>query len=324
MPNLNLTGPAYTILSNGTADQNVDGVASGVLTGGSGVLNFPISSTTGRGTGAYTISDSITFNFAFYIVNKSDLYILSIDPPDNPSFLLAGRALQSAATSVAPNGYYIPAVSGLDPDSGQNVVSIGTVQLTTSGSVTSATIYTNDAGTFAKNTYSNATYTFDPTTGRVTAFTGNPNQSPVAYLTATATEDDIAAFVVGTDASVTSGFVALQGTATPALSNGSVSGGYSFGTTEDISGLAGSATGTFVFDGKGGYSATIDTVNIGEGSTTPSEFFTGTVTINADGSGNFDNNNKVLVTNGPLIVAIDWTNVAQPQLYVFVQQTSAK
>ncbi len=314
-------------LSSGTADENVGGTASGALTGGSGTLNSTVSSTTGRGNGTYTIpngNNTLTFDFAFYIVNNSDLYILSTDQPVIPSFLLAGRALQSAATSVAPNGYYISAVSGVDPNNGENVVSIGTLQLATSGNVTSATIYTNDAGTYAKNTYSNATYTFDATTGRITAFTGDTSQSPVAYLTSTATEDDIAAFVVGTGATVTSGFVALQGTATPALSDSSVSGAYSFGTAEDISGKAGSQTGTFVFDGKGGYTGTVDTVISGEPSPTPSQSFTGTISINADGSGNFDNNNKVLVTNGPLIVAIDATNVSEPQIYVLVQQTSTK
>src|SRR5208337_3688785 len=63
-------------LSAGYADLNAGGTPSGELTGGGGTLNFAINATSGRGTGTYTIptaSGNLTFDFAFYILNGSDL-----------------------------------------------------------------------------------------------------------------------------------------------------------------------------------------------------------------------------------------------------------
>lgn len=44
------------------------------------------------------------------------------------------------------------------------------------------------------------------------------------------------------------------------------------------------------------------------------------LTVNTDGSGTFDSNTGVLVTNGTIILAIDATNGEQPLAYIFIKQ----
>lgn len=318
-------------LSNGTADDNIgggDGV-SGELTGGSGTLSA-VSATTGRGTGTYTIpttDGALTFDFAYYIVNGSDFYLISTDDPATiGNFILSGRALKASATSVALNGYYMAAVSGIDLSSGDgvgnNVVTIGTLQATSAGAIPTATIYTNDAGMYQSQPFSNGTYALDTSTGRVT-ITG-VGTAPVAYVTATADEDDIAAFVVGTDDFSSSGFLALQGTAAPNFGVSNLTGGYAFGSAEDVTGINGSEVGVFTFDGNGNYTAVLDNV-AATGGAQANQTASGTIVVNTDGSGSFDGGAEAFVTNGTLVLGIDASNGAtQPLLYVFVQQVTAQ
>jgi hypothetical protein len=317
-------------LSNGTADDNIGGTASGELDGGSGTLTA-VSTTTGRGTGTYTITTTdgpLTFDFAYYIVNGSDVLLVSTDDPATVgNFILSGRALVSSATSIALNGFYMAAISGIDLNgggAGNNSVEIATLQATGAGAIPTATLYANDAGTFGSQTFTNGAYALDTSTGRLTITgVGAAGTAPVAYLTATAGDDDIAAFLIGTDGNNSSGFLALQGTSAPDFTTSSVSGGFAFGSAEDVTGINGSLVGTFNFPGDGTYSRVLDIVTVGETTSQPDVAGTGTITLKADGSGSLDGARTVLVTNGNLILAIDAASsgeVAQPLLYVFVKQ----
>jgi Putative Ig domain len=318
-------------LSGGYADVNIGGAVGSALTGGSGSLaTGTVSTTTGRGEGTFTISNGgvpLTFTFAYYVINSSDLYIVSADQAAVGNYLLAGRAVAAAATAKALNGYYMPVLSGLDSSGGSpgnNVVSVGTAQLTnklTNGNfgVPSATLYTNDAGKYAAQTYPSGTYAMATASGRIN-FSGLGGTPPVGYLTANANEDNIAAFLVGTDAPASSGFLALQTLTKPNFFLVNVSGIYAFGTGEDVASSTGSKVGTYTFNGTGGYSSTLDVVANGEISSQPNQTAGGTNAINGDGSGSFDGATKILVTNGTLIFAIDATTGNQPQLYTFIQQ----
>lgn len=320
-------------LSNLTADDNIGGNASGELTGNGSLSVTPVSTTTGRGTGSYTITTTegpLTFDFAYYIVSGSDIYILSSDDPAPVgNFILSGRALKSAATSVALNGFYMAAISGIDLSSGDgvgnNTVTIGSFQATSAGAIPTATVSANDGGAFQTQSFTGGSYTLDTSTGRV-AIAG-VGTTPVVYLTATAGEDDIAAFVVGTDAAASSGFLALQGTSAPNLTNASLSGGYAFGSAEDVVGINGSTVGVFTLDGKGNYTNLLDAVSVGEIASKPDQAGSGTFTVNTGGSGNFDNGSVVFVTNagGTLVLAIDGpaNGTTQPLLYVFIEQVVA-
>jgi large repetitive protein len=310
-------------LSGGTADDNIGGLASGILNGGSGSLGTP-SGSTGRGTGSYTLFSpgGPTFHFAYYVVNRSDLFIISSDNPGTMnSFILSGRALKASVPSVALSGFYIAATTGLDPNAGGagkpgNVVTIATLEVT-GATIPTATTYTNDGGTFAPHTFTGGSIALDTATGRTVI---SSIGGPIAYLTAVAADDDIAAFGVGTDAFASSGFLEVQSATTPNFTNADVAGEFAFGTAEDVVGLAGSAVGTYVFDGLGGYTATGDFLKVAGSVSSPNLTTTGTYTVNPDGSGNLDTNKEAFVTNGKLILAVDDTNVTtQPFLYIFIQ-----
>jgi hypothetical protein len=319
-------------LSNGAADYNLGGLPSGPLSGGSGALNDNVSTTTGRGTGTYTISSSngaLTFNFAYYIINGSDFFILSTDnPATEGNLLLNGRAIQSAVTTQLPNGYYLLAFSGIDfskDENGNNIVNVGTVQANNLSKIPTATIYTNDAGYYSSSTYSNLTYAINQSSGRV-LLTGVGAAPPIVYLTGTATEDAIVGFLVGTDLYASSGIAAFQATIIDGAnySASSITGAYSFGTSEDVSGQKGSQTGVYEFDGMATFASVFDLVTIGEGSNQPNQVSSGTYTVNADGSGNFGFGNPAFVTNGSLMLGIDTNkNNIQPQLYIFAEQATA-
>ena len=310
-------------LSAGFADLNSGGTPSGELTGGSGTLSSTIDATTGRGSGTYTIptgSGNLTFDFAFYILNASDLILLSTDSPVavGSAPLLSGRALASNATYApgALNGYYLLASQGL-AGSGTNIrnlAEIGALDATSTGAIPTATLYVNAAGTYSTTPYSNASYTVETASGRVT-ITGLTTTPPIVYLTAPGTTDDgIAGFLVGSDTEASSGVIVAQSATAPAYLLSSISGNYPAGTQEDIDDLNGTALGVFSFSGTGQYSSTQTTT--GSVSTPPSS---GTITINSDGSGSLNNGSFPFVTNGNIIFAIP--SSGDPLLYVFTAGT---
>jgi len=311
------------VLSAGFADLNSGGAPSGELTGGSGTLNSSIDATTGRGTGTYTIitaPGNLTFDFAFYIVNGSDLILLSTDSPAaaGSAPLFSGRALASSPTFAAGvlNGAYMFASQGLavnGPTPG-NLAEIGTLQTTNAGAIPAAMVYANNVGTYSATPVSKASYSVESASGRVslTSFTATP---PVIYLTAPGTtDDDIAGFLVGTDIQASSGVLASQSPGAPAFLLSSISGNYAAGTQEDVDGLNGSALGAFSFTGAGQYSSTQSTS--GSVTTPPSS---GTIAINPDGSGSLNSGAFPLVTNGNVIFAIP--SSGDPLLYVFTSGT---
>jgi hypothetical protein len=305
-------------LSLGAADENIAGTASGLLTGGSGSLDATVSATTGRGTGSYTApttEGTLTFTFAYYIVNGSDLFIISTnDPTTQGSYLLSGRALKSLPTSVALDGYYIPALMGIDLSATPLTTSttVGTLNVTTGGAFTTH-IYNNTAGTYT-STGPSGTSTFTTATGRVT-FPGWTN-GPVGYVTATADEDGIAAFLVGTDTDTSSGFLALQGTTAPNFTASNISGTYAYSS----GGLPGSASGAYAFvSAPPTFNATTDVVTVGETASKPDQASNGPFVVNPDGTGTV-NGNTVFTTNGALIIGFDTTST-QPQLSIWVSET---
>jgi hypothetical protein len=149
--------------------------------------------------------------------------------------------------------------------------------------------------------------------GRV-AFTGLTAAPPVLYLTATASDEGIAGFLVGTDAPSSSGLVINQSTSVPDYTLASVSGPYPSSTAEDVDALNGAFFGLFTFTGTGGYTVISQTTG-----SVPNAPNLGTVSINADGSGSLDGGNFPLVTNGNVIFAIP--NSGDPLLFVFTAGT---
>jgi hypothetical protein len=306
-------------LSAGYADLNEGGTPSGELTGGEGTVNSAIDPTTGRGTGTYTIPTSagnLTFDFAFYILNASDFILLSTDSPIPPGAvpLFSGRALASTPPylAVALNGYYLLASEGLEVSGSAvgNLAEIGTISATSAGAIPLATLYANDAGTYSSTTYPNGSYTVEAPSGRVT-ITGLTATPPVLYLTDPGnTDDQIVAFLVGSDAEASSGLVLTQSTSQPAYVLSDVSGKYAASTQEDVDGHNGATLGAFSFTGAGQYFATLKSTG-----SVPNLPSSGLIAINSDGSGSLNGGIFSLVTSGAVIFAIP--NSGDPLLYVF-------
>ncbi len=330
-------------LSLGVADYNVNGTLSGQLSGGTGTLaTTPPSATTGRGVGSYTFDNnnlSTTVHFVYYVVNASDTFLLSIDDPTTEnSYLLSGRALASDATSTALSGNYMVAFSGLDlnqgpVDVGANYAATGLFQGISGTSVPTVTIFANDAGAFTTSSYPNVTAATDTTTGR-TVFTSAKGPAPIVYLTSTAEEDGIAGFLVGTDAFASSGFLAFQTSAAPNYAASTLTGAYSFGTSEDIAGVQGASDGVFTFSNAGfiTYASTLDSILVSNGLATGATggvAGNGSYNVNMDGSGSLTATDgsglgMVFATNGTLVLGVDSTDGGQPLLYVFIEQVIPK
>ena len=304
-------------LSSGYADVNVNGTPSGEVTGGQGTLNSTVDASSGRGTGSYFLSTShgplLTLDFVFYVLNGSDVILLTTDTPQNnvSSPLLAGRALKanSSYDTSALNGYYLLASQGLEVSNGSvgNLAQIGI--LNAAGAVAGASVYSNTAGVFSQSSYSNGTYTVEQE-GRV-SFTGVTATPPVLYLTAGSSSDEgIVGFLVGTDAAASSGVLVFQTATAPAYTDASVSGVYAASTGEDVGGANGAYLGWFNFNVPGAY-----TVVSQVSGNIPNSPNLETITLNSDGSGNLDGGNYPLVTNGQTLFAIPDTG--DPLLFIF-------
>jgi hypothetical protein len=307
--------------SNGFADEVIADQVSGELNGGSGSIGGT-DTNTGRGQGSYSSAGDggFTFDFVYYVVNGSDFYILSADDPNDGDPMLSGRALKSSAESVALNGWYITALTGLNCDQcgeseGNNYVSISTLHATNALAAT-GTYFINDGESFQTNAYT-GTYTLDATAGRI-AFS-NTGSNAVGYLTATTNEDDIAGFLVGTDANAAGGFIAFQASTQPDFGNNTIGGNYAFGTAEDVVGQNGTNVGVFNIT-SGSYTGVIDS-SLFDDPQQSGQTGSGSYVVNTDGSGIFNpstDNQVNFVTSGALILGLD-AEGGQPLLYVWIQ-----
>lgn len=314
-------------LSNGYADENVGGQVSGEVNGGYGTLNGDASSTTGRGEGTYNTTNiegfNVEFDFTYYIIDGSDIFIISSDDPNDSSFMLSGRALQSASSSPALNGWYITALNGLNcgqcednlPHEGNNYVSIATLNATTQLAAT-GTLYSSDGGASTAAQFT-GTYALDSTAGRVGFSDALGNA--VGYLTNGNSDDGIVAFLVGTDDNAAGGFMAFQSATQPNYPDTAISGYFAFGSAEDVAGDQGAIAGVFNFN-DGQFTAVVDAATVASGPSS-GQSLSNNYGVNPDGSGAinpFASNPIDLVTNGSLVLAID-TNVEEPLLCILTQ-----
>jgi hypothetical protein len=318
-------------LTTGLADENIGGVVNFgngnalPLQGGSGSINAIVDTTTGRGTGSYQASNNgndLTYDFAFYIINSQDAYILSTDDPTVSGYMLSGRWLAAATpnNAVALSANYLNSLNGIDcmlcssTDPGNNYVSIATLNV--NGATATGISYVNDAGAYTSGPFT-GTLSFNATYGR--AIFSNALSDEIAYVSATADEDEIAAFAIGTDDNAGSGYIFTQTTGTPAYTNASITGDYAYGTGEDVTGIKGSQVGVFDFDGNGNYTVTADVILVGA-AYAPDQTGNGNYSVNTDGSGSFGDGSVQLVTNGTFTLAIDsGDSTTQPLLYFFIQ-----
>jgi Putative Ig domain len=324
---------ATGVQTAGFADVNAGGEIFSGLTTGSGSINGTISGS-GRTTGTYTIplggeNGTLVYDYTIFIVDASDFFMVTTDSVSEVP-LLSGRALGTApAFGAAPLvGYYLQATSGYDTvnffDTIANIVDIGTLHATATGSLPSLTIYENDGGDTDTTTFTNGTYA-TTTNGRTTLSFDGIDSPPVIYLTTGGGPgENITGFMVGSDDFASAGvLVSLETTTAPNYTMANITGSpYAVGSTEDVVGDVGSLVGTLTFSGTGGsgtFTDLLDSCALGS-SCTAGQTGGSSVTINADGSGSFTfpgANNAAFVTNGSQIYAIDFNDESDPLLYVF-------
>jgi len=252
-------------------------------------INGTFSSTIDQHTGRGNFAD-LTFpsdpegrcthhwcDFAFYIVDKSEMILIATDPistPANMTLWLAVRQTSNSGWSLASlSGASIPELSAVAPNGGSPLPDITAGWLLASASGNGTLFFDrNRGGTLSLQQSTHGGYAIDTLgqkTGRMTMsgfsslFGTTP---PVLYLIGTNN-----AFVVGTDAEATSGLLEPQ-VGTP--SNNSVNGIYAGGSSAPgVSAVTNSVAAMFA-NGVGTIAATQDTSGPG-GPAGPNSFILG-------------------------------------------------
>jgi hypothetical protein len=285
-------------LSNGLDDVNFGGITSLDFTVAGGRIN-PISPTSGRTSGNFDI-----FDWAIYIVNSSEFFVIGTDPVSYYNFS-AGRAIATgnSFTASSLSGNYIVHTSG--NTNGSASVDLELLAMTPGGAQTgtlAGTVNSFGGGNGAQTTtLSGVTYNVDSASGRTTL--GNPSDNlPVLYLTTPT--DGISAFLLGVGSDAQMGFAESQPSQT--YSTASVAGTYFFGTEAPSDNSVNNKVKAAAIAGNGSMNGKMDVS--GATSTLQSgSALNVTVAVNSDGTGTVGAS-TVAITNGAKIFYIDQTN----------------
>jgi Putative Ig domain len=263
-------GMAGAFSANGTANLSngeLDIDDAGLVNNGNGptspllFTSNDVSSiaTTGRGTVGLNVTGLGTLNFAFYVVNASQLLLVETDSVGTNNALLTGQILKQSGTftNASLNGVSVIALQGVDTSGGSPAPDAIAGFVTTNGSGSFAiNADQNDAGTMG-TVCSSATYSVS-SNGRMTLSNpvqcgggGGGGHSPTFYLIG-----QNQAFVIGTDGSVT------FGTMVPQTGSGftvaSLSGNYFGGGEQPVAPNGKSQVTAITADGAGNISGTSD------------------------------------------------------------------
>jgi hypothetical protein len=279
-------------VESGVMDTDDGGsLSSPTFTGAFNQLDNPTS----RGITGLTLNPGGRHFYAFYLVSSSDrktnrLFWVATEPASKPAALNLWSALQQVSPPAGWNnsnlagGTAVAELSALDTTPAVDVTA-GLFAGTGSSSnncqnnnFDSATFNydENQGGTSSLQQTSSGTYCVDKNTGRVTltAFNAGPFATPpVFYLVKTNQ-----AFVVGTDAAVTSGYLEPQ-TGSP-FSNSSLFGLYAGGAITPVTANVTNGVTSLVADGNGDINGTENTSGPGGPN---QQQFTYTYTVDATG-----------------------------------------
>jgi hypothetical protein len=246
---------------------------------------------------------------SIYVINSSEFFFVSITD-GNQGAEYCGRAIAApntfSASSILPS--YIFHLTG--NSAGSATASLGVANFSGGLSGTVSGTFDQYSSGMASSQGLSGTYGMGTDTrGRLGIIGASAATSPTCYLTTPF--DGVAAFCVGMDSSAAFGTFDVQPAAS--YSNSSLAGNYFLGTSEpgdntvpDVSGVAsiasGSVTGTEDASAPSG--------------TTLGSAFTGTLSLNADGTGNMGAN-TVTVTNGTELYFINEANDGPAEVQVF-------
>ena len=270
-------GLAGAFSANGTANLTngeLDGDDGGNYFNGTfSSSNFNVTSS-GRGTVTLNVSGVGTGNFAFYVVNSSQLLVLQIDPiAQGLQTLFSGQVVQQQGLTYSDsdlNGVSVLGLQGLDTGCNPACATASLVFVTWNGSGSeSHSQDKNDGGTLSSNIGS-GTYSVGPN-GRVTV-SGDGEHSPIFYLTG-----KNAGFVAPSGGSTVE-FGSMVAQSGSNFNNNSISGNYYGGSWELVSSSAcGEVDLANVTSGSGN---DIEERNCGESPTSRTNSFTYTVSSN--------------------------------------------
>lgn len=281
------------LLSSISADANDGGSFSGPLTGGSGTISAP-DTTTGRGTAMLSLGTT-TYDWIYYVVDANHLIFNS----SNGQPLITGEATSTTTGTFSQatlSNSHIFRFGGDVP--GSPDVAVGVLHFDGTGGV-SGTNYERSGGTANATTVS-AQYAVDPTSGRFTfSGTGIP---VIGYALATSASD-ITGYIVGTGASAASGTMEFQTSSyPPGYQFGPIIGQYGLGSEEMLDPQSAVIVGNEFPARNGQLGTSAPSVNYLYSSNltglTPfQEFDLFQYTWSADGSGTYGGN-TYMVTNG--------------------------
>ncbi len=194
--------------------------------------------------------------YAFYVVNKQEMILISSNPLSKPANLTLWsvvRQSQSGGWNLGSlKGMEVMELNGVDPNGSRADITAGVLSAHGNGSAT-FNWEENDGGTFTRQ-FSQVTYSIDGSgqkSGRIVlgASIGPFSPHRVLYLFAANT-----AFAVGMDAKVTSG--TLQPQSGAPFSNASISGLYAGGSSLPVLSTVTNSVTSLIADGRGHIMAT--------------------------------------------------------------------
>lgn len=233
--------------NNGQLDSDDDGTLAtdASFTGTYGVTN----TTYGRGTILLTVGSTLT-NYSFYAVSPTQLLVMETDNIAGGSPLVSGSILQQSSNSFTDgslNGTSVLETTALNASNAQAEVG---QYVTTGGGTSTFSGEENTAGTSSPLGPTIGSYTVS-SNGRVSlAGSGIAGSDPVLYLVS-----QNEAFIVGTDAVVTSGFMESQ---SGAPFSSSLSGSFAGGSVPPVLSTTNDQVDNVVGDGSGNLTFTTD------------------------------------------------------------------
>jgi hypothetical protein len=215
---LGAAGVTSGIIDESKAGDATPRYAGAAITGG----GFTKPDAVGRGTVTFTVNGT-NFDYAYYVVNANQLYLLETDPGVTFGTVQAGVAqIQKTLTAASVNATSVMQMTGMDSPSGTTTIGpavfIGVMQIA-AGNAFTLTFDSNDVGTVLTSHPAGGTITFDPSTGRGVladpgGFQNGFLDDAVFYLSDTGT-----GFIIDTDPSAPNGVPPAQ-----AITNDAYSG----------------------------------------------------------------------------------------------------
>jgi hypothetical protein len=243
-------------VTSGAIDLNDAGThtSSPTLSGTYGVAS------NGHGTMSVTVPTIGTFNFSFYVVSASELFIVSTDPVSTSNPRIGGLVV-SQAVDIYDNGSFdgnsVFSLTGLNSSSA-SVVAVGSLSTDGAGNLTSTSVFDeNNAGTILSQQSLAGTYAVQANGTGTISFTSssNPASSFVLY---TVTSNK--AFLLDTSSSS-----ALTGLLEPQVQGNTgtftaatIQGSFVTATTNNTNAAATNISGALSLDGSANITGTQD------------------------------------------------------------------